>query len=423
METTNVIKTEKGDCPPNASKNIEELPCKEFTVKNKENQTFSLKVYKGDKSIFFHVKEIGDIGDTLYKAESSLENFHKLNRIFRQFLSTEELFSFYFQMYNEKDISISKGDKKIKLTFIVEFMGKKNDVCFTLNPEQSKIENVVMNLCDKVKDIDELKNIIKEQNEKFNNLKIEFENFKKSVGEKINDVLKNEIKNIKNENDIKIKDLETKLTQKEKYINELKNEINNMKTNTNNFMNASGYNIELFNDFKKTIDSQIIRYDELSLIDDGIKYKFNKKVKNYKLLFRASRDGFRANDFHSKCDGKNYTITFVITSIGRRFGGFTDQAWDQSGNYKTGSNGFIFSLNNKEIYYNKNSSYNIRCHSSYGPSFGGGYDFYICDNCNTSYSSYNNSDHSYETYGKKCVMAGTYNFYVKDYEVFQIELE
>ena len=196
-----------------------------------------------------------------------------------------------------------------------------------------------------------------------------------------------------------------------------------MKNNLNNFTNATNYNNELYNDFKKKIDSQIIRYDELSLIDDGIKNKFSKKVKKYELLFRATRDGFQTKNFHEKCDGNSYTVTFVITSIGRRFGGFTDQSWDQSGSYKTGSNGFIFSLNNKEIYYNKNNSYNNYCDGSYGPTFGGGHDFYLCDNCNTSISSYNNSDHSYQTYGKKCAMAGTYNFYVKDYEVYKIELE
>ena len=421
--STKTSNIEKGDCPPNVAQNIEELPCKEFTAKNQENQKFSLKIYQGDKSIYFQIKEIGDIGDTLYKTESTLENFHKLNRVFRQFLTIEELFSYYFQCYKEEEICVSKKDKKIKLTFIVEFMGKKNEVCFTLNPEQSKIENVVMNLCDKVKDIDVLNEIIKEQKDINNNLKIEFENFKKNIGDNLNDVLKNEIQKIKNENELKVKELETKLNQKEKYINELKNEVNNMKNNLNNFTNATNYNNELYNDFKKKIDSQIIRYDELSLIDDGIKNKFSKKVKKYELLFRATRDGFQSKNFHEKCDGKSYTVTFVITSIGRRFGGFTDQSWDQTGSYKTGSNGFIFSLDNKEIYYNKNNSYNIYCNSSYGPSFGGGYDFYLCNNCNTEYSSYNESDNSYQTYGKKCAMAGTYNFYVKDYEVYKIELE
>lgn len=73
-----------------------------------------------------------------------------------------------------------------------------------------------MNLCDKVKDIDSLNDVIKEQKEINNHLQKEFQNFKKSVGEKINDVLKNEIQKIKNENSIKVKELETKLKSKEK---------------------------------------------------------------------------------------------------------------------------------------------------------------------------------------------------------------
>lgn len=79
-------------------------------------------------------------------------------------------------------------------------------------------------------------------------------------------------------------------------------------------------------------------------------------------------------------------------------------------------------MDHKEIYYNKNSSYNIYCNSSYGPAFGGGMDFYINNNCNTSSSS-ENSGHSYETNGKKYALSGYSDFLVKDYEVYQLKLE
>ena len=45
-----------------------------------------------------------------------------------------------------------------------------------------------------------------------------------------------------------------------------------------------------------------------------------------RLLFRASRDGFAASAFHSKCDNKGPTIT-VVKSGENIFGGFTEQAW------------------------------------------------------------------------------------------------
>ena len=44
------------------------------------------------------------------------------------------------------------------------------------------------------------------------------------------------------------------------------------------------------------------------------------------LLFRASRDGFTASAFHSRCDNQGPTVT-VVKSDGNIFGGFTESAW------------------------------------------------------------------------------------------------
>ena len=79
-------------------------------------------------------------------------------------------------------------------------------------------------------------------------------------------------------------------------------------------------------------------------------------------------------------------------------------------------------MDNKEIYYNKNSNYNIYCYSDYGPIFGGGYDFCINDNCDKN-NSYDNSGYSYDTKGKENALTGKDYFYVEDYEVYKIELE
>ena len=70
-------------------------------------------------------------------------------------------------------------------------------------------------------------------------------------------------------------------------------------------------------------------------------------------------------------------------------------------------------MDNNEIYYNKNSNYNIFCRSDLGPTFGG-YDFYIYDNCDKNNNSFDNSGDSYDTKGKEYALAGTYNFYVEE---------
>ena len=49
-------------------------------------------------------------------------------------------------------------------------------------------------------------------------------------------------------------------------------------------------------------------------------------VGEWRLLFRASRDGYAASAFHSKCDNKGPTIT-VVKSSANIFGGFTEMPW------------------------------------------------------------------------------------------------
>ena len=51
----------------------------------------------------------------------------------------------------------------------------------------------------------------------------------------------------------------------------------------------------------------------------------------WRLLFRASRHGFAASVFHSKCDNKGPTVTIVKSGVSI-FGGFTEEPWtNQSG--------------------------------------------------------------------------------------------
>ena len=74
----------------------------------------------------------------------------------------------------------------------------------------------------------------------------------------------------------------------------------------------------------------------------------------------------------------------------------------------------------------------IYCNNGYGPAFGGGYDIYMCDNCNISNSShayfptyYNVEGPNKYTRGQASYTAmsgATYgsNFRVTEYEVFQV---
>jgi hypothetical protein len=50
--------------------------------------------------------------------------------------------------------------------------------------------------------------------------------------------------------------------------------------------------------------------------------------KVFKLLWRGSRDGFKAWDFHARCDRTPNTLTIIKDKGGNVFGGFTPVPWE-----------------------------------------------------------------------------------------------
>jgi len=153
----------------------------------------------------------------------------------------------------------------------------------------------------------------------------------------------------------------------------------------------------------------------------------------WSLLYRGTRDGFGAKDFHLKCDGHLNTLTFLkAKGSSYIFGGFTTVAWESSNRLKSDANAFIFSLTNKDnqplkmkifpVYH----VHAIYCHSSSGPTFGR--DLCIANNANTTMDSWSNLGFIYKhpqydegTNEAKSFLAGSYNFQLNEIEVFQKE--
>ena len=61
-------------------------------------------------------------------------------------------------------------------------------------------------------------------------------------------------------------------------------------------------------------------------------------------LYRGSRDGCKASDFHDKCDNKGATITVIRSSGAFIFGGFSDKSWKSFGDWCKSEKPFLFSL-------------------------------------------------------------------------------
>jgi len=137
------------------------------------------------------------------------------------------------------------------------------------------------------------------------------------------------------------------------------------------------------------------------------------------LLFQTSKDGDSVSTFHSRCDSKGPTVVIVETKSGNVFGGYTYTSWASSGGYASSTKGFLFQLRPSMKRFDLKSStqsYAIYRHSSYGPTFGHGFDLYL-NNCRNVATCYVGSGaYTSSGYG---LNDGERYFRIKDYAVVQ----
>jgi len=180
-------------------------------------------------------------------------------------------------------------------------------------------------------------------------------------------------------------------------------------------MNLFGIN---FNE--RSPDSNIIKqYSDVKILHDWLKEDGSNGDLN--LLYRSSRDGLTAQDFHNKCDNKGRTIVIIQTTEGGVIGGYTNTAWKGSQScYGFANKAFLFALSGfgltspcKMKLKNASRQYAIYNHSSCGPAFGR-YDFTV-----------NNSKvhlgigGAYERGPSKQLTRGK-SYDIKEMEVFQV---
>ena len=142
--------------------------------------------------------------------------------------------------------------------------------------------------------------------------------------------------------------------------------------------------LDAFDDTKRRGDSfeeqieRLSHIDSLIITDESLYTdlmslcKFN--AQKWRLIYRASRDGFRAKDFHNKCDDTANTLTIIKTTNSSVFGGYASSAWSSFDEYKEDEYAFLFSLVNARKNPLRiecsNKERAIHCLADYGPCFG-----------------------------------------------------
>ena len=90
-----------------------------------------------------------------------------------------------------------------------------------------------------------------------------------------------------------------------------------------------------------------------------------------KLLYRGSRDGWYAYDFHRFCDNQGPTVTIARSNAGRVFGGYASVSWTSRGKYKADEKAVIFSIDSEAKYPCLQLEEALYHKKRQGPSFGG----------------------------------------------------
>lgn len=381
MEEEPTIELEKefGVAPSRRIENENGIKYRECQIISKNNKIYNLKIIQNENLILFTLKIVDDLLDDLdnviYKNELSLEKFYHLDNYFKKYYNCEEIFNLIFFNIRNEHIYITKENNNIKLSFLVGPVEENKIITLILNPKRGVVEKMMWNLCEKIKMIEEKNKINEKLLKELDILKKNFEeeNKKEQIPKKLISIKNNKLNIFWDKYKFNINFLICflicfiienifieRMHQKNKDIIDLKitdlqNEINNIKSE------ITGKKKKIKND---KIYNGIIKLDELSLIEDEIYKIYQQNITNYKLLFRASRDGFDAKEFHKRCNSKAFTITFIKTKNRRRFGGFTEAKWCGFINYTNGKKGFVFSLDNKEIYKNEGDNYNIYCNKS-----------------------------------------------------------
>ena len=413
-----------------------QLPCYDFICAQHlsekkvidENQIKCSKcsqVFRVDESEFL----VYDLVNYLLQDESYLSREEKMlkNEMKENALEIHRLNDEFIQTKNHLDLECLNHFQEMRLQIDLhnwELKEKLDDIDVKQNIEETASEMI-----EKIKQFELV--YLKSIDLKLEN-KIDETLLKKEINEKFRDPF------------LKIENIKEMRSKQDEIFNELKSKINEMleikdhlRKNefkpffSQNVKNMFGqlclYEYNSFDPFKSQILTNNLPFDLIILCEFSIDLK-------WRLIYRASQDGFGAKDFHLKCDDKYPTLTICkVKECGFIFGGYTEAVWESlREKYRPDSNAFVFSLTNKENrpfkMHTTNVKHSIYCSSSLGPVFGDGHDIYIADNANETMNSYTILGDTYKhpeyVQGSDQVqtfLAGSFEFQLDEIEIYQKE--
>ena len=292
---------------------------KDFIL-NLNEKDFIVKLSLSD-IITINIQEKSNINSNIYYKEITLEGFHELNKLFRQYDTLEECYNCLLRLFDKHKASIFNKEENMMIKLqINSLFGDYEEIILYLD---KKVINNPENKDILVQEINELKTKIKLLEEDSKNLR-------------------NVIENLQKENSNYKSIIESRLLKLEQ---------------------------KFLGEFNLNFNSNIIKSnEEFYFIIERLKGYFKKNI-SLNLLYRATIDGDEPSDFHSKCDNINNVLVLYHTTKNVKFGGFSSIGFDSSNCGKTDLKSFIFNINYKKIYEAVGNN-QIGCFEENGPFFG-----------------------------------------------------
>jgi hypothetical protein len=376
---------------------------KEFQIKSNEFKSIKVIQKQIDNQIYLSDEEIA----LKQKIEESIKVFYEIYEEFASSRTKLDLVchNHFQEVRREIDLHREKLKEKIDCIYMEMIEKIKEDEALYLRSLNEKLDNSLKSF-----EIKSLHEDLREIEEKFRDPNLLFESIEETQIKK-----------------------QTALKTLQSYQNECTKEESYLKSSYK-FKPFVRFNQKLFGQLHSISGEYRFKSEILTCQQpfELIKLCEFTQMDKFKLLYRASKDGFGSKDFHSKCDGKANTLT-ILKANGFIFGGFTTATWDSSGKYKTDPNAFLFSLTNKDNKPCKmkidssQHEYAILCKNEYGPIFGFN-DVCILNNSNIIKNSFSYLGHTYKhtqyaarTNEAKSFLAETFEFQLDEIEVYQKE--
>ena len=153
---------------------------------------------------------------------------------------------------------------------------------------------------------------------------------------------------------------------------------------------------------------------------------FTESRLRFELLYRGSRDGKMAADFHRRCDGKGNTVSVIKDRYDNVFGGFADKAWGTQPSWVKSEKSFLFSLKSSlgdevvKFPVDTRDQHSLYHQTNYMCAFGNGDLHVLPSPGNSSISIGTSYQNPTSAYSLQYCTGGRPTFKIAEIEVYQV---